>query len=232
MKRGKKYSQSSEQVEKGKYYDLKEAIALIKKSAPAKFDETVEVALRLGVNPKHADQMVRGSVVLPHGTGRETRVLVIAQGEKVAEANEAGADYVGGAELVEKIKGGWLEFDAVVATPDMMREVGKLGKILGPRKMMPNPKVGTVTFDISRTVGELKAGRCEYRVDSYGIIHMGVGKVSFGEEKLEGNINTLLAAVSKAKPATAKGHYFRSLFLSSTMGPSVALDAHHVYTQL
>ncbi len=180
MKHGKKYIQSREQVEKGKLYSLSEAISAVKKVAPGKFDETIEVSLRLGVNPKHADQMVRGTVVLPHGTGKTKRVLVFVQGEKAIEARDAGADYVGGSELIEKIQGGWLEFDAVIATPDMMREVSKLGKILGPRKLMPNPKVGTVTFEVARAVKELKAGRCEYRVDSYGIIHLGVGKVSFG----------------------------------------------------
>lgn len=232
MKRGKKYSQSREQVDRLRALPLSEAIATIKKIAPAKFDETVEVSLKLGVNPRHADQMVRGTVVLPHGTGKTKKILVITQGEKIQEAQDAGADHVGGSEMIEKIQKGWMDFEAVVATPDMMREVSKLGKILGPRKMMPNPKVGTVTFDIAKTVKELKSGRCEYRVDSYGIIHMGIGKVSFGDEKLESNITTLLQAIIKAKPASAKGRYFCSFYLSSTMGPGVPVDTQQVSNQL
>ncbi|MCL5006506.1 MAG: 50S ribosomal protein L1 [Acidobacteria bacterium] len=205
-------------------YALPEAMPLVKKAAFAKFDETVEVAMRLGVDPKHADQMVRGTVVLPHGLGKETRVIVIASGDKVREAREAGADEVGGEDLTQKIQGGWLEFDAVVATPDMMKSVGRLGKVLGPRGMMPNPKTGTVTMDVARAVKELKAGKVEFRVDKTGIIHCPVGKVSFGAEQLTDNAKALITSVIKAKPATAKGRYVHTIVVSSTMGPAVPID--------
>jgi large subunit ribosomal protein L1 len=197
---------------------------VIKKAAFAKFDETVEVAMRLGVDPKHADQMVRGTVVLPHGLGKSKRVIAIASGDKVREAREAGADEVGGDDLVQKIQGGWMEFDAVVATPDMMKSVGKLGKVLGPRGLMPNPKTGTVTLDVARAVREVKAGKVEFRVDKTGIIHCPVGKVSFAAEKLAENAQALIASILKAKPATAKGRYVRSIVISSTMGPGVPID--------
>lgn len=197
---------------------------LLKKAAFAKFDETVEVAMRLGVDPKHADQMVRGTVVLPHGLGKNKRVIVIASGEKVREARDAGADEVGGDDLVQKIQGGWMEFDAAIATPDMMKSVGKLGKVLGPRGLMPNPKTGTVTMDVGRAVREVKAGKVEFRVDKTGIIHCPVGKVSFEPEKLAENAQALISSILKAKPATAKGRYVRSIVISSTMGPGIAID--------
>jgi large subunit ribosomal protein L1 len=197
---------------------------LVSKTAFAKFDETVELAIRLGVDPKHADQMVRGTVVLPHGLGRQKRVLVFAQGEKVHEAEAAGADYVGGEELAKKIEGGWLDFDAVVATQDMMRVVGRLGKILGPRGLMPNPKTGTVTSEVGKAVQEIKAGKVEFRVDKGGVVHAPVGKRSFGREKLVENAKTLMAAVLKARPAAAKGKYVRSVTVCSTMGPGVRVD--------
>lgn len=220
---GKKYEASAKMVDKPSYA-LPEAMPLVKKAAFAKFDETVEVAMRLGVDPKHADQMVRGTVVLPHGLGKETRVIVIASGDKVREAREAGADEVGGEDLTQKIQGGWLEFDAVVATPDMMKSVGRLGKVLGPRGMMPNPKTGTVTMDVARAVKELKAGKVEFRVDKTGIIHCPVGKVSFGAEQLTDNAKALITSVIKAKPATAKGRYVHTIVVSSTMGPAVPID--------
>ncbi len=203
---------------------MQDGVALVVGAARAKFDETVEAAIRLGVNPAHADQMVRGSVVLPHGLGRTVRVLVIAKGEKEREALEAGADAAGADDIIEKIKAGWLEFDRVVATPDMMGSVGKLGKILGPRGLMPNPKVGTVTFDVAPAVRELKAGKVEFRVEKAGIVHSPVGKVSFGAEKLHENIKALLDAVIKLKPASSKGTYVRGIALSSTMGPGVRID--------
>ena len=203
---------------------MQDGVALVVGTARAKFDETVEAAIRLGVNPAHADQMVRGSVVLPHGLGRTVRVLVIAKGEKEREALEAGADAAGADDIIEKIKAGWLEFDRVVATPDMMGSVGKLGKILGPRGLMPNPKVGTVTFDVATAVRELKAGKVEFRVEKAGIVHSPVGKVSFGAEKLHENIKALLDAVIKLKPASSKGTYVRGIALSSTMGPGVRID--------
>lgn len=223
-KRGKKLIDAKKMVVPGKKYSLNEAIEIVLKSAYAKFDETVEAAIRLGVNPQHADQMVRGSVVLPHGLGKPVRVLVFAKGEKEKEALEAGADYAGGDEYIEKIKGGWLEFDRVVATPDMMGSVGKLGKILGPRGLMPNPKVGTVTFEVGRAVKELKAGKVEFRVERAGIVHSPVGKVSFGADKLRENILALLETIIKLKPASSKGTYMKSIALSSTMGPGVKVD--------
>jgi large subunit ribosomal protein L1 len=222
-KEGKKYVGAAKLVDKPAY-TLNEAMPLVKKAAFAKFDETVELAMRLGVDPKHADQMVRGTVVLPHGLGRSKRVIVIASGEKVREAREAGADEAGSEELVQKIQGGWMDFDAVVATPDMMKSVGRLGKILGPRGLMPNPKTGTVTLDVARAVKEVKAGKVEFRVDKTGIIHCPVGKVSFDAEKLAENASALIQSIIKAKPATAKGKYVRSIVISSTMGPGVPVD--------
>jgi large subunit ribosomal protein L1 len=220
---GKKYSQSVKFVDKPAY-TLTDAMPLVKKAAFAKFDETVEVAMRLGVDPKHADQMVRGTVVLPHGLGRSKRVIVIASGDKVREGREAGADDVGGEDLVQKIQGGWMEFDAVIASPDMMKSVGRLGKVLGPRGLMPNPKTGTVTMDVERAVKEVKAGKVEFRVDKTGIIHCPVGKVSFDALKLAENAQALIGSVLKAKPATAKGKYVKSIVISSTMGPGVHVD--------
>jgi large subunit ribosomal protein L1 len=223
FKSGKKYRESAKLVDKPAY-TLAEAMPVVKKAAFAKFDETVEVAMRLGVDPKHADQMVRGTVVLPHGLGKSKRVIAIASGDKVREAREAGADEVGGDDLVQKIQGGWMEFDAVVATPDMMKSVGKLGKVLGPRGLMPNPKTGTVTLDVARAVKEVKAGKIEFRVDKTGIIHCPVGKVSFAAERLAENAQALIASVLKAKPASAKGRYVRSIVVSSTMGPGLSID--------
>jgi large subunit ribosomal protein L1 len=223
-KHGKKYRNAAKMVEEGKLYPLADAVKIAAENAYAKFDESVEIALRLGVDPKHADQMVRGTVVLPHGLGRTARVLVFAQGEKIKEAEDAGADIVGGDELAKKIEGGWLEFEAVVATPDMMRVVGRLGKVLGPRGLMPNPKTGTVTADVAEAVREIKAGKVEFRVDKTGIIHAPFGKRSFGAEKLSENAQALVAAVVKAKPAAAKGKYMKSVTVSSTMGPGIRVD--------
>lgn len=220
---GKKYEAAAKLVEKPAY-NLADAMPLVKKASFVKFDETVEVAMRLGVDPKHADQMVRGTVVLPHGLGKTKRVIVIASGEKVREAREAGADEVGGDDLVQRIQGGWLDFDAVVATPEMMKSVGRLGKVLGPRGLMPNPKTGTVTIDVEKAVQEVKAGKVEFRVDKTGIIHCAVGKVSFDASKLADNAQALIATVIKAKPATAKGRYVKSIVISSTMGPGVPID--------
>jgi len=220
---GRKYTEAAKQVE-DKPYTVEQAVALVKKMKFSKFDETLELALLLGVDPKHADQMVRGTVVLPHGTGRSKRVAVITSGEKLKEAEAAGADLVGGKELVERIAGGWLEFESVVATPDMMKDVGRLGKVLGPKGLMPNPKSGTVTQDVAKAVREIKAGKLEFRVDKTAIIHCGVGKLSFDEKKLADNAHALLQAVMKAKPATAKGKYLRSVYMSSTMGPSIRID--------
>lgn len=222
-KRGKKYQQALQLIDRTKQYDLAEAVALVKKAAPAKFDETVELAVKLGVDPKKADQQVRGAVVLPHGTGKTVRVLVFAKGEKAKEAEAAGADYVGDEELIEKVSQGWFDFDMVVATPDMMGQVGKLGRILGPRGLMPNPKTGTVTFEVDKAVQEIKAGKIEYRVDKAGIVHVPVGKVSFEEEKLAENIKTVIEALIKAKPPAAKGTYLRGVAVSSTMGPGIRL---------
>ena len=228
-KHGKKFTAAAAQVG-DRQYTLEEAIPLVQKVKYAKFDETVEMAMRLGVDPKHADQMVRGTVVLPHGLGRSKKVLAIAGADKQKEASDAGADHVGGDEIVERIIGGWMDFDAVVATPDMMRAVGKLGKVLGPRGLMPNPKTGTVTPDIARAVREIKAGKVEFRVDKTGIVHAPVGKVSFGPDKLLENTQALIDSVMKAKPAAAKGRYVKSVSLSSTMGPGVRVDPASVDT--
>jgi large subunit ribosomal protein L1 len=220
---GKNFDTARAKVE-NKLYTLEDAIPLVQSVKFAKFDESIEVAMRLGVNPKHADQMVRGTVVLPHGLGRSKKVLVIAGSDKQKEAEEAGADTVGGEELVEKIQGGWMDFDAVVATPDMMRSVGKLGRILGPRGLMPNPKTGTVTTDVSKSVGEIKAGKVEFRVDKAGVVHAPIGKMSFAPENLIANAYALAATVIKAKPVAAKGKYLKSMAVSSTMGPGVRID--------
>jgi large subunit ribosomal protein L1 len=222
-KHGKKYRAAADRVEQ-RPYALDEAFRLLKEIAFAKFDETVELALLLGVNPKHADQMVRGTTVLPHGTGQSKRVLVIASGDKQREAQEAGADFVGGDDMVEKIQGGWVDYDAVIATPDMMKSVGRLGKVLGPRGLMPNPKTGTVTFDVAKALQEIKAGKVEFRVDKTAIIHVPVGKTSFSPEQLAENAASMINAVRKAKPAAAKGRYMRSIYVSSTMSPSIAID--------
>lgn len=222
-KAGKNYKNALASREE-KFYRLDEAIPVLKNIAFAKFNETVEIAMKLGVNPKHADQMVRGTVVLPNGLGKSKSVVVIASGEKVKEAQDAGADEVGGDDIVERITGGWMDFDAVVATPDMMRSVGKLGKILGPRGLMPNPKTGTVTFDVATAVKEIKAGKVEFRVDKTGIIHAPCGKIQFDEKNLYENIQALIDAVVRAKPATSKGKYIRSIYLSSTMSPGIQVD--------
>jgi large subunit ribosomal protein L1 len=217
--RGKKYLKARELKAKTEY-TIEEAVGLIKKAKFAKFDESVDIAMRLGVNPKQSDQMVRGTIVLPHGTGKTKKICVLATGEKIKEAEDAGADYAGGEELIEKIAGGWIDFDAVIATPDIMRGVGKLGRILGTKGLMPNPKSGTVTFDIKKAVEETKAGKVEFRVDKTSIIHSTIGKVSFSENKLAENVKIFLAAVQHARPSAAKGKFIRSMFLSSTMGPS------------
>jgi large subunit ribosomal protein L1 len=223
MKHGKRYDRLSEEVSRGPYTDLGELMRALKQTAAAKFDETVEVSARLNVDPRHADQLVRGTVVLPHGTGKSVRVLVFAKGEKEKEAQAAGADFVG-AEYTEKVKEGWLDFDAVVATPDTMGEVGKLGRILGPRGLMPNPKTGTVTFDVAKAVRELKAGKVEFRVDKGGNVHCAIGKASFDAEKLEENARALLSEIVRAKPSGAKGQYMRTVAFSTTMGPGLRLD--------
>jgi large subunit ribosomal protein L1 len=220
---GKKISQARKLVE-ARPYRLEEAAEILRKAHFVKFDETVELVLNMGVDPKQSDQMVRGTVVLPNGLGKSKRVLVIAGGEKVREAQEAGADFVGGEDMVQKIQEGWTDFDAVIATPDMMRSAGRLGKVLGPRGMMPNPKTGTVTFDIARAVKEIKAGKVEFRIDKTGIIHSPVGKISFTAQQLAGNAQALLAAVVKAKPAAAKGKYIKKITLTSTMGPGITID--------
>src|SRR3954454_3385132 len=223
-KHGKKYRAAAEKIEAGRKHNLEEAVAKVKEVSFAKFDETVELTMWLGVDPRKADQLVRGTIVLPNGLGRSKSVLVIAQGEKIREAEEAGADFIGGEDMVARIKGGWTDFDAVIATPDMMRSVGQLGKILGPRGLMPNPKTGTVTFDVRTAVQETKAGKVEYRVDKTGVIHVPVGKVSFDLDKLQDNTKVLIDAVVKAKPSTAKGKYVKKVNLASTMSPGVLLD--------
>ena len=225
MKKGKRYSEAAKLIEKTNLYDLEEAVTLVKKSASAKFDETIEAHLRLGVDGRHADQQVRGAVVLPHGTGKAVKVLVFAKGDKIDEALAAGADYAGGDELVPKIQNeGWLDFDVVVATPDMMGVVGRLGRVLGPKGLMPNPKAGTVTMDVTKAVNDIKAGKIEYRLDKSNIIHVPIVKASFSEEQLTDNFQTLIEAVIKAKPSAAKGQYLKSVVIASTMGPGVKLN--------
>jgi large subunit ribosomal protein L1 len=224
MPAAKKLKEAKAKIDRARTYSVEEAIALVKETAFAKFDETVDLCVRLGVDPRKADQMVRGAVVMPNGLGKTVRVLVFAKGEKAQEAQAAGADYVGADDLVAKIQGGWFDFDTAIATPDMMGTVGKIGKLLGPRGLMPNPKVGTVTFDIGRAVSEAKSGKVEYRVEKAGIIHAPVGKVSFEAEKLQGNIFALMDALIKAKPSTAKGAYLKKICISSTMGPGVNID--------
>ncbi|NLM13247.1 MAG: 50S ribosomal protein L1 [Epulopiscium sp.] len=225
MKRGKKYIEAAKLVDRGTLYEVREAMELVQKVAIAKFDETVEAHIKLGVDSRHADQQVRGAVVLPHGTGKTVRVLVFAKGDKAKEAEEAGADFVGGEELVPKIQNeGWLEFDVVVATPDMMAVVGRLGRVLGPKGLMPNPKAGTVTMDVAKAIADIKAGKIEYRLDKTNIIHVPIGKVSFGTQKLLDNFQTLMSAVIKAKPAAAKGQYLKSIAVSSTMGPGIKIN--------
>lgn len=224
MGKGKKYQEALKKIDKSKFYSPEEAVRLVKETAPANFDETVEVHIRLGIDPKQADQQVRGALNLPHGSGKSLKVIAFAQGEKAREAKEAGAEEVGGEDLAQRIQNGWLDFDAVVATPDMMKIVSKLGRILGPRGLMPNPKVGTVTSDIGKVVSELKRGRVEYRADKYGIIHVPVGKVSFDEKKLFENYIALMQEIVRAKPSTAKGRYLKSVTLTSTMGPGIRID--------
>ncbi|NMW85934.1 50S ribosomal protein L1 [Peptoniphilus sp. AGMB00490] len=224
-KRGKKYQDSAKLVDRSNLYDVNEALDLVTKTAKANFDETVELAVRLGVDPRHADQQVRGTVVLPNGTGKEIKVLVLAKGEKIKEAEAAGADYAGGEELVEKIQNeNWFDFDVIIATPDMMGVVGKIGRVLGPKGLMPNPKSGTVTFDVGQAVKETKAGKVEYRVDKAAIINVPIGKVSFGVEKLAENFKTIADAIIKAKPAAAKGRYLKSVTVASTMGPGIKIN--------
>jgi large subunit ribosomal protein L1 len=224
MPTGKQHKAAKSKIDRSQVLPIDEAITLVKETAYAKFDETVDICVRLGVDPRKADQMVRGAVVLPNGLGKTVRVLVFAKGEKAQEAQDAGADYVGGDDLVAKIQGGWFDFDTAIATPDMMGTVGKIGKLLGPRGLMPNPKVGTVTFDVGRAVTESKSGKIEYRVEKAGIIHAPVGKVSFDADKLKGNIVALMEALIKAKPSTSKGTYLKKISLSSTMGPGVNID--------
>lgn len=224
-KRGKNYQDAMKLVDRTKLYDTLDAIELVQQTAKAKFDETIELSVRLGVDPRHADQQVRGAVVLPHGTGKTRRVLVIAKGEKQKEAEDAGADFVGGDEMVAKIQTeGWLDFDVVVATPDMMGVVGRIGRVLGPKGLMPNPKSGTVTFDVTKAVNEIKAGKVEYRVDKASIVHVPIGKASFGTEKLRENFSAILEALIKAKPAAAKGKYLKTVTVASTMGPGIKIN--------
>ena len=225
MKKGKKSTDSFKLIDRSKQYDPEEAVSLVKQTAKAKFDETVEISVRLGVDPRHADQQVRGAVVLPNGTGKKVTVLVIAKGDKAAEATAAGAEYVGAEDMIAKIQGGWFDFDVVVATPDMMGLVGRLGRVLGPKGLMPNPKSGTVSMDVAKAVHDIKAGKVEYRVDKTAIIHCPVGKASFTETQLAENLRTLMEAIIKAKPAAAKGTYIRSAVLSSTMGPGIKLNS-------
>ena len=226
MKRGKKYLVAAKAIDKNAQYDVADAVKIVKQTASAKFDETIEAHFRLGVDGRHADQQVRGAVVLPHGTGKSVRVLVFAKGAKVDEAMAAGADFVGGEELIPRIQNeGWFDFDVVVATPDMMGVVGRLGRVLGPKGLMPNPKAGTVTMDVTKAIADIKAGKVEYRLDKANIVHVSVGKASFTEEQLLDNVNTIIDALKKAKPASAKGQYFRSATLASTMGPGVKISS-------
>lgn len=228
-KKSKRYTKAFEQVEKGKLYDISEAVELLQKISDTKFDETVEVAFRLGVDPKHADQQIRGAMVLPNGTGKTQKVLVITKGDKVKEAEEAGADFVGGTELLEKIqKENWFDFDVIVATPDMMAELGKLGRVLGPKGLMPNPKTGTVTMDLKKAINEIKAGKIEYRVDKEGNVHVGIAKVSFTPEQIVENFKAIFDVILKAKPSAAKGQYMKNVSLSSTMGPGIKINTETV----
>jgi large subunit ribosomal protein L1 len=229
-KRSKRLKQIDSLVDKAKVYSLEEAVAVLKKCPPVKFDQTVDIALKLGVDPKKSDQQVRGTVSLPHGTGKTIRVLVFASGDKVKEALAAGADYAGSDDLFEKVKNGWTDFDAIVATPDMMREVGKLGKVLGPRGLMPSPKAGNVTADVAKAIKEIKGGKIEFKLDKHGVLASGVGKISFASDALVNNLRTLLSAVAKAKPASAKGQYVESFALSSTMGPGLKIDLREIPT--
>lgn len=225
MKKGKRYQEAAKLRDKTNLYEAPEAIAIVKKAASAKFDETIEAHLKMGLDGRHADQQIRGAVVLPHGTGKKVRVLVFAKGDKAEEAAAAGAEFVGAEELIPKIQNeGWLDFDVVVATPDMMGVVGRLGRVLGPKGLMPNPKAGTVTMDVTKAINDIKAGKIEYRLDKTNIIHVPIGKVSFGQEKLQDNFSTLMSAIIKAKPAAAKGQYLRSISVSSTMGPGVKVN--------
>jgi large subunit ribosomal protein L1 len=223
-KRGKKYRAMAAQIEAGKRYEIKEAAKLLKACSPSSFDATIDVAVRLGVNPRHADQMVRGAIVLPHGTGKTVRVAVFAKGDKVKEAEDAGADFVGSDELVEKIKGGWLDFDKAIATPDMMGMVGRIGRVLGPRGLMPNPKSGSVTFDVGQAVNDAKGGKVDFRVEKAGVVHAGIGKVSFSEEAIVDNLTTLIETLYKLKPASAKGTYLRTIAISATQGPGIRVN--------
>ena len=223
-KTGKNYKASMELVDRNVHYDLMDAIELVQKTAKAKFDETIDLSIKLGVDPRHADQQVRGAVILPHGTGKKKTVLVIAKGDKVKEAEDAGAEYVGGEELIAKIQEGWFEFDVVVATPDMMGLVGRIGRVLGPKGLMPNPKSGTVTFDVGNAINEIKAGKVEYRVDKSSIINVPIGKISFGTEKIKENFDMMADAIIKARPASSKGRYLKSVTISSTMGPGIKIN--------
>ncbi len=232
MKRGKRYDNASSPIEELREYELAEAVKLVKASGTAKFDETIELSANLGVDPRHADQQVRGTVVLPHGTGRKVRVLVIARGEKEKEAQEAGADYVGADEFIPKLQDGWTDVDVIIATPDLMGELGKLGRILGPRGLMPNPKSGTVTFDVGKAVTDVKAGKIEYRVDKGSNLHIPIGKVSFEEAKLAENLSVMIQEIIRVKPSSSKGKYIKSMSLSPTMGPSVKLDSQAVVNSL
>jgi large subunit ribosomal protein L1 len=230
MKEGKRYTTAVSKVEHGQVYDIDAAVKLVKETATAKFDETIELSAQLGVDPRQADQQVRGTVVLPHGTGRTVRVLVLARGEKEREAKEAGADYVGADEFIPKLQGGWTDIDVIIATPDLMGEVGKLGRVLGPRGLMPNPKSGTVSFDVAKAVNDVKAGKVEYRVDKNANLHVPIGKGSFEHDKLLENLKVLIHEIVRAKPSASKGRYIKSLSISSTMGPSVKLDSQTIVT--